>query len=98
MPYVLMQPSLPDNKLSTSNAFFIISYASYTALHGETAEISLGGINLEGGRFKVQAFRKSAMRCMKLCVVLSTLGFLGSMWAMDYSLAFAIVLYGAPDQ
>lgn len=94
MPYVLSQPSLPDNKLNHSNGFFVISYASYTAMFGETDEASIRGLEVEGGKIKVQAFQKSAMRRMKICVAMSTFGFFGSIWMMDYCLAWFIVFIG----
>lgn len=94
MPYVLSQPSLPDSKLDKANGFFVISYASYRAVFGETDEAVVQHVAVEGGRVKVQAFRKSAIRQMKMCVVVSTLGFFGTIWMMDYCLAWFIVNIG----
>lgn len=98
MPLVLSQPSLPDSKLNRANAFFIISYASYQASYlavfGENQRASMRHLEAEGGRVKVQAFRRSAMRQMKMCLVVSTLAFFGSIWTMDYCLAWFIVRIG----
>jgi hypothetical protein len=94
MPYVLRQPSLPDGKLDRQNAFFKISYASFTAVYGETSEASVVRMDVEGGMIKVQVFQRSAMWCMKKCVIVSTLGFCGSICMMDYCLAWFIVFIG----
>ena len=98
MPYVMSQPSLPDSKLETSNAFFIISFATYSALFGEAEGLSISRVSIEGGKIKVQVFRKSAMRRMQACVLVSTLAFFGSIWIMNYSLSWAIVFFATAYQ
>lgn len=95
MPYVMSQPSLPDSKLDKANGFFMISYANFSAIFGETNDAVLQHVELEAGKFKVQAFRKSSMRQMWSCVVVSSLGLVGSIWMMDYCLAWFIVLIGS---
>ena len=95
IPYVLNQPCVPDNRLEHGNGFFIITYANYSILFGETDDAVLRHVEVEGGKLKVQAFRRSSKHQMKMCVAISTLGLVGSVWMMDWCLAWFIVLVGS---
>ena len=84
MRYVLRQPSVPNNQLNKLNCHIEISMEIYRAKYATTQNAGIGIVVKGSGTIKIQIFKKSTIGVMKNTVVLSILGFIGSVLMVLY--------------
>ena len=92
MYYVLQQPTLPDNELSTNNAHVKITQEEFSLTYAQTKEHGIGFVSADRGTVQMQVFRESAMVRMKICVVISTLSFIVTVVMVIYCNLCAVIL------
>ena len=92
MPHMLRLPRVPNNILSSNNAFFEVTRENYRAVFAQQAQAGIGIIIAEKGTVKLHILTYKAVSYMKVVMVYSTIGLLATFALMIYCSICGIVV------
>ena len=91
MPHMLRLPRVPNNILSSNNAFFEVTRENYRAVFAQQAQAGIGIIIAEKGTVKLHILTHKAVSYMRIVMVYSTFALLATFALMIYCIVFGIV-------